>query len=150
MSAPPSLWSASPLGPPRIDVARRLASLRAYLDPNSPRYFPIEGQHDNIRAAIKAFEDDLIDGSKEIWFAGGKIVTEAEAASYKGFVNSEVSHQVRGGRTAIQGGLTCVEGPGLYAGCPDGNLRVRSISAWVPPGMNYLFFPMIFLILLPL
>jgi hypothetical protein len=95
MSAPPSFWSACPLGPPRIDVARRLASLRAYLDPNSPRYFPITGQHDNIRAAIQAYENGLIDGSKEIWFAGGKIVTEAEARSYKGFTNSEVRRQVR-------------------------------------------------------
>jgi hypothetical protein len=77
-------------------VCRRLASLRAYLDPESPRYFPIKGQHDNIRAAIHAYESGLIDGSKEIWFAGGEIVTEEEAKSYKGFTTSEVSGQVRG------------------------------------------------------
>jgi hypothetical protein len=34
----------------------RLRHLREILDPNSPSYHPIEGQHQNIRAVIAAYE----------------------------------------------------------------------------------------------
>ena len=68
------VWSPYPLGPPKFNVQTRLEDIRGFLDPKSPRYR--EGQRDNIRAAIRAYESGEIDGSEVVWFAGGKLVSE--------------------------------------------------------------------------
>ena len=49
----------------------------------------------NIRAAIRAYGSGEMDGSKDVWFADGKMVSKETAFEFvknkKGFVANEVS-----------------------------------------------------------
>lgn len=65
--------------PLTIDIPARIATLRGYLDPSNPDYQP-EGQHVNIRAAIKLYEDGTIDGTRHVMITDGKVVTLQEAS----------------------------------------------------------------------
>jgi hypothetical protein len=71
---------AIPLPEP-FDVEGRIQELRSYLDPNDPSYQPKE-QHTNIKAAIKLYEDEKIDGVERVFIVDGKVVPEDEI--YKG------------------------------------------------------------------
>jgi hypothetical protein len=63
--------------PVSFDVEKRIQELRGYLDPSNPQYQP-EGQHVNIRAAIKLYEDGKINGVVQVFIMDGKIVTKKE------------------------------------------------------------------------
>ena len=63
------------------DVQKRIQQLRSYLDPSDPNYQP-EQQHTNIKAAIKLYEDEEIDGVEQVFIKDGKLVPEEEI--YKG------------------------------------------------------------------
>ena len=67
--------------PEPFDVQKRIKELRSYLDPNDPNYQP-EQQHTNIKAAIKLYEDEKIDGVERVFIVDGKVVPEDEI--YKG------------------------------------------------------------------
>jgi hypothetical protein len=53
------------------------------MDSRSPLYVR-EERHQNVRATIHAYETGLIDGSKPVWFADGKIVPYEEAMKSRG------------------------------------------------------------------
>src|SRR5271168_3335198 len=65
------------LFPTPFDVQKRIQRLRSYLDPNDPNYQP-EQQHTNIKAAIKLYEDEKIDGVEQVFIKDGKLVPEEE------------------------------------------------------------------------
>jgi hypothetical protein len=54
----------------------RIQELRGYLDPNDLKHQP--EQHTNIKAAIKLYEDEKIDGLEQIFIMDGKIVSKRE------------------------------------------------------------------------
>jgi hypothetical protein len=60
-----------------FDVQKRIQELRSYLDPNNPNYQP-EQQHISIKAAIKLYEDEKIDGLQQVDIMEGKVVTQEE------------------------------------------------------------------------
>lgn len=76
--------------PPVFDPVERLRHLREILDPNSPSYCRIEGQHENIRAAIAAYEAGEITEKEPGYFKRGKHVTAAEGSKLDTFVWREV------------------------------------------------------------
>lgn len=78
------------LSPPVFDPAKRLQQLKDGLNPASSFYYFYEGQHPNIRAAIKAYESGKMPLGSTTYFVGGKSVSEAEAAAAKTFVWKEV------------------------------------------------------------
>jgi hypothetical protein len=98
--------------PVSFDVQKRIQELRGYLDPKNPQY-ECEQQHVNIRAAIQLYEDGKIDGSKEVFIMGGKVVTGQEM--YKGTTWTWVEvHSFKSlSRTHLTNGLklqeTCYE-----------------------------------------
>jgi hypothetical protein len=64
---------------PRVfDVQGRIQVLRDCLDPKHHLYQP-EQQHVNIKAVIKLYEDEKIDGIQEVYIMEGKVVTKEEA-----------------------------------------------------------------------
>jgi len=73
---------AIPIPAPPPDIKERIQELRGYLDPKNPDYQPQE-QHTNIKAAIKLYEDGVIDGVKQVCIMDGKIVTEEESFTGK-------------------------------------------------------------------
>src|SRR5277367_3469548 len=64
-----------PAAPP--DIQKRIQELRSYLDPKNPDYQPKE-QHINIKAAIKLYEGEKIDGVEQVCIMNGKIVPEED------------------------------------------------------------------------
>ncbi|OBT93319.1 hypothetical protein VE01_08418 [Pseudogymnoascus verrucosus] len=65
---------------------RRIKQLRHYLaEANTNDSIPLAGQQSNILAAIKSYEEGVIDGSQGVktFFVNGKIVSKDEA--YKGY-----------------------------------------------------------------
>lgn len=76
--------------PPVFDPAKRLQQLKDGLNKASSFYYFYEGQHPNIRAAIKAYESGKMPLGSTTYFVGGKPVSEAEAAAAKTFVWKEV------------------------------------------------------------
>ncbi|OBT51001.1 hypothetical protein VE04_09254, partial [Pseudogymnoascus sp. 24MN13] len=65
---------------------KRIKQLRQYLaEANTNDSIPLAGQQSNIVAAIKAYEEGVIDGSQGVktFFVNGKIVSKDEA--YKGY-----------------------------------------------------------------
>ena len=64
--------------PMPFDVKKRIQELRSYLDPNNPDYQP-KYQHTNIKAAIKLYEEEKIDGLEQVFIKDGKIVPRDEA-----------------------------------------------------------------------
>ncbi len=76
--------------PPVFDPVDRLRHLREILDPNSPSYYFIEGQHQNIRAAIAAYEAGEITETEPAYFKRGKRVSAAEGSKLDTFVWKEV------------------------------------------------------------
>jgi hypothetical protein len=74
--------------PTPFDVQKRVEELRGYLDPNNPHYQP-EGQHTNIKAAIKLYEDGTIDGVEQVFIMNGKVVLKEEIFKRKGWSWSE-------------------------------------------------------------
>lgn len=76
-----------------FDPSQRLQELKDGLNPHSSFYYFYEGQHPNIRAAIKAYEDSKMSLGSTTYSIGGKVVPKAEAAvattfSGKRFVRS--------------------------------------------------------------
>ena len=82
---------AIPLPAPPFDVQKRIQELRGYMDPNNPWYQP-QGQHTNIKAAIKLYEDGKIDGVEEVFIMDGKVVPEKEIWTGKTWSWSEGRH----------------------------------------------------------
>lgn len=82
----------SPATPiPRVwDPARRLQGLRDCLNPNSPGYHFVVGMHDNIRAAIAAYESGQMPTQGTVYFKYGRRVTEAEGKVLDDYVWREV------------------------------------------------------------
>ena len=68
----PLRWGP-PILPSVRDIPQRLRELRAYLDPNDPRY-EREEQHINIRTAIALYEAGTIDGIRKVHVMNGEIV----------------------------------------------------------------------------
>ncbi|KFY93683.1 hypothetical protein V498_04305, partial [Pseudogymnoascus sp. VKM F-4517 (FW-2822)] len=79
----------------------RIATLRGYLDPSNPDYQP-EGQHVNIRAAIKLYEDGTIDGTRHVMITDGKVVTLQEASKSTSWSWGELKMHL--GLTLAKGG----------------------------------------------
>lgn len=76
-----------------FDPSQRLQELKDGLNPHSSFYYFYEGQHPNIRAATKAYEDSKMPLRSTTYSIGGKVVSKAEAAvattfSGKRFVRS--------------------------------------------------------------
>lgn len=57
-----------------VDIAGRIKRLQDYLDPKNPMYQP-EAQHDNIRTAIRLYEEGKLDGNGFITITDGKVGT---------------------------------------------------------------------------
>jgi hypothetical protein len=74
--------------PAPFDVQKRVQELRGYLDPNNPHYQP-EQQHTNIKAAIKLYEDEKIDGVEQVFIMDGKVVPKKEIFTRKAWSWSE-------------------------------------------------------------
>ena len=70
--------------------SKRLQDIKDGLNPQSSFYCFIEGQHPNIRAVIRAYEDGLMAHGRTTYFNRGKIVSEAEAAMRDDFVWEDV------------------------------------------------------------
>ena len=88
-STPTAFLPATPM-PLVFDLSKRLQELKDGLNPQSSFYYFYEGQHPNIRAAIKAYEDGKMPLGSTTYFIGGKIVSKAEAAVATTFVWKEV------------------------------------------------------------
>ena len=88
--ATPTVFLPASPTPHVFDPAKRLQELKDGLDPKSSFYYFYEGQHPNIRAAIKAYEEGKIPLGSTRYFLGGKIVPEAEATRANTFVWKEV------------------------------------------------------------
>ncbi|OBT79388.1 hypothetical protein VF21_02081 [Pseudogymnoascus sp. 05NY08] len=81
---------AIPLPSPFVP-ATRIKELRQYLSDEKHHSIQLAGQQvnfaagqqANIAAAIKAYEEGVIDGSARTYFVNGKIVSKGEA--YKGY-----------------------------------------------------------------
>ena len=73
-----------------VDPSQRLQELKDGLNPHSSFSYFYEGQHPNIRAAIKAYEGCKMPLGSTTYFIGGKIVSKAEAAVTTTFVRGEV------------------------------------------------------------
>jgi hypothetical protein len=82
---------AIPLPAPPFNVQKRIQELRGYMDPNNP-WYQAEGQHTNIKAAIKLYEDEKIDGVEEVFIMDGKVVPEKEIWTGKTWSWSERRH----------------------------------------------------------
>jgi hypothetical protein len=83
---------ATPI-PLQFDVQDRIKRLRGYLDPSKPDYQP-EGQHVNIRAAIKLYQDRKINGLERVYIVDGKVVSEDEAFEGSSWIWCEgIAHQ---------------------------------------------------------
>ena len=65
-----------------FDVQARIKALQSYLDPDNPDYQP-ERQHENIRDAIKLYEEGKTDGLKRTTIIDGKIAPFEEAFTSK-------------------------------------------------------------------
>ena len=76
----PRVWSAT----------ERLQVLRDCLNPASPRFFFVQGMHDNIRACIAAYENNQMPSSGTVYFKGGRMVSEAEGQVRNTYVWVEV------------------------------------------------------------
>ena len=88
--ATPTVFLPASPTPHVFDPAKRLQELKDGLDPKSSFYYFYEGQHPNIRAAIKAYEEGKIPLGSTRYFLGRKIVPEAEATRANTFVWKEV------------------------------------------------------------
>lgn len=76
---------------PRVfDPSKRLQDLKDGLNPESSFYYFYTGQHPNIRAVIKAYEDGKMPLGSTTYFKNGNIVSKAEAAVPDTFVWEEV------------------------------------------------------------
>jgi hypothetical protein len=75
--------------PPTFNVEEHICRLYKYLDPKDPNFQPV-GQHKNIRAAIKLYQDGTLDGFRRVSIMDGKIVSREEAFRGKEWVWSEV------------------------------------------------------------
>lgn len=73
-----------------FDPSQRLQELKDGLNPHSLFYYFYEGQHPNIRAATKAYEDSKMPLGSTTYSIGGKVVSKAEAAVATTFVWEEV------------------------------------------------------------
>lgn len=78
--ATPSVFLPANPTPHVFDASKRLQQLKDGLDPKSSFYYFYEVQHNNIRAAIKAYEEGKIPLGSTRYFLDGKSVPEAEAA----------------------------------------------------------------------
>lgn len=79
----PLMWRASD----------RLAALRNCLNPASLSYFPVIEMHENIRAAIAAYEANQMPTSGIVYFKHGRKVTESEGQIRDTYVWTEVRFQ---------------------------------------------------------
>ncbi|MCJ1426613.1 hypothetical protein MMC29_004516 [Sticta canariensis] len=71
-------------------VKRRIHALKLFLDPDS-EYYQQEGQHPNIRAVLKMYENgELVDNRKGTWLMNGQVVTKEEATGGKSWAWVEV------------------------------------------------------------
>jgi hypothetical protein len=57
------------------DPVRRLNDLKRFLDPNAKDFQPKE-QHENIRCAIRLYEDGKLPKPGRTWIHNGKVVAE--------------------------------------------------------------------------
>ena len=73
-----------------FDPSQRLQELKDGLNPHSSFYSFYEGQHPNVRAAIKAYEDGKVPLGSTNYFIGGKVVSKAETAVATTIVWEEV------------------------------------------------------------
>lgn len=68
----------------------RLQVLKDCLDPASPRYFPVEGMHPNIRACIAAYENGQMPSQGNVYFKHGRMVSQSEGENRDTLVWTEV------------------------------------------------------------